>query len=277
MRYAALLLTPLLLVSCKNGTEPLSATALAIVAPPPSVARSGIALEATPVVELRDGSGAAFANAGVPITASVEGGGGAATLGGTTTRTTDASGRATFADLVISGTVGSYTLKFSSGGLSTATSTPITLGAGPAAAMTVSPASLQGTVGEALTTLPTVTVKDASGNPIAGVTIDFNASQGTLTGPRQTTNAAGVATLGGWTLPTTAAQYGLAIDALAPTTVPRIVMVATAAPGAPQTMTATGGGGQSALYFAMLGTPLQVRIVDRYGNPTPGVVVTWGT
>jgi hypothetical protein len=122
-----------------------------------------------------------------------------------------------------------------------------------------------------------VTVKDASGNPVAGVTIEFNASQGTLSGARQTTNAAGVATLGGWTLPTVAAQYGLAIDALAPTTVPRIVMVATASPGVPQTMTATGGGGQSALYLAMLATPLQVRLVDRYGNPTPGVVVTWGT
>jgi alpha-tubulin suppressor-like RCC1 family protein len=275
MRYVALLLTPLLLLSCKSGTEPIVATALAIVSPPPTLARSGVALDATPVVELRDGSGAAFSSAGVAIVASVEGG--SATLNGTTTRTTDASGRATFADLAISGAVGSYTLKFSSTGLSPASSTPITLGAGPATAMTVSPSALQGTVGEALTTLPSVTVKDASGNPIAGVTVDFNASQGTLSGARQTTNASGVATLGGWTLPTAAGQYTLAIDATAAAAVPRIVMVATANPGAPQTMTAMGGDGQSALYLTMLGEPLQVRLTDKYGNPTPGVVVTWGS
>jgi hypothetical protein len=270
----ALLLAPLMLAGCGGGTEPARATAVAIVTPVPATAASGLALTQAPVVELRDGGGAPFAAAGISITASIEGG--VASLAGTATRSTDANGRAVFDGLVISGTVGSYVLKFSASGLTAVTSAPITLGAGPAATMTVSPATLQGTVGMALTTLPSVTVKDASGNPVPGVTVDFVAAVGTTTGTRPVTNAAGVATLGGWTLPTLAGQHQLSIASVAPATLPAIVVVATATPGAPTTMTPTGGG-QSALYSGMLPSPLQVRLVDQYGNPTPGVVVTWGS
>jgi alpha-tubulin suppressor-like RCC1 family protein len=270
----ALLLAPLTLVACSGGTEPARATSLAIVTPAPSAASSGVALSQAPVVELRDGSGAPFASAGITITASIDGV--IATLGGTTTHTTDANGRAVFDGLVISGTAGSYTLKFAASGLTAATSTAVALGAGPAATITVSPASLQGTVGAALTTLPAVTVKDASGNPVAGVSVDFSATAGTTSGTRQVTNAAGVATLGGWTLPTQAGQHQLSIASVAPVALSGIVVFATATPGAPATMIPTGGG-QSALYSGMLTTLLQVRLVDQYGNPTPGVVVTWGS
>ena len=51
--------------------------------------------------------------------------------------TTSASGLATFTNLNISGTIGARTLSFSAAGLSGATSTPISITAGPAAKLTI--------------------------------------------------------------------------------------------------------------------------------------------
>jgi len=50
--------------------------------------------------------------------------------------------------------------------------------------------------------LPSVIVKDASGNPIAGVPVTFatTAGGGSVTGGHATSNSAGVATVGSWTL-----------------------------------------------------------------------------
>jgi hypothetical protein len=58
------------------------------------------------------------------------------------------------------------------------------------------------TAGAAVSTPPAVTVKDANGNPVSGVTVVFAVASGggSVTGGTQTTNSAGVATVGGWTL-----------------------------------------------------------------------------
>ena len=53
--------------------------------------------------------------------------------------------------------------------------------------------------------IPSVRVTDALGNPVAGVTVTFalgSVGSGTITGAVQITNAAGVASLASWTLPT---------------------------------------------------------------------------
>ena len=270
--------TIILLAGCGSGTEPRRATVLAIVSPPPGAARSGVVFDAGPVVELRDQDGGSFAEAGVPITASLAEQTGAA-LGGTITRATDAIGRATFTDLSIGGTTGSYTLRFSAPGLSTVViSTPIALGAGPAATMTaVSPLTPQATVGTPMAALPSVVIKDASGNVVPNVAVTFaGVNVGMLTGATQMTNAAGVATLGGWTLPTASGFYPLSASAagLAPSSV---IFTATATADAPTVMQPASGQGQSSLYGSRLAAPLQVRVVDQYGNPTAGVVVTWGS
>jgi alpha-tubulin suppressor-like RCC1 family protein len=270
------LLVTLFTLACGDSTEPRRAVALGMVTQPQSSAQSGVALTQTPVVELRDQDGAPFAQAGVTVTVSIANGGG--TLGGTTTQTTDAQGRASFPDLVISGTVGPRTLRFAADGLTAATSSSITLAAGPAATLeAASGVTLQATVGTAVTTRPSVVVKDASGNGVPGVSVTFAGTSGggELTGTTQTTNSSGIATLGGWTLPTTAGQYTVSATAEGVTGSP-VTFTATANPDVPTTMQPSGGG-QSALYAGRLGTPLQVRVVDKYGNPTPGVVVTWGS
>jgi Big-like domain-containing protein len=65
------------------------------------------------------------------------------------------------------------------------------------------------TVNTAVGTPPSVIVKDAAGDPVAGVSVTFAVSQGggSVTGATQLTNIAGVATVGAWTMgPTAGAQ-----------------------------------------------------------------------
>jgi len=57
-------------------------------------------------------------------------------------------------------------------------------------------------VGTAVATAPAVVVRNASGNPVAGVSVTFavTAGGGTITGASATTNTSGVAAVGSWTL-----------------------------------------------------------------------------
>ena len=107
-------------------------SALALRTQPSSAATAGIALDRQPVVQLRDATGNDVGQAGVPVTVAVASGPG--TLGGTTTRTTDGSGRATFTDLVINGATGAHTLIFAAPGFTSVTSSGIEVG--PAATST---------------------------------------------------------------------------------------------------------------------------------------------
>jgi alpha-tubulin suppressor-like RCC1 family protein len=264
-----------LTLSC-DSTEPLRAAALAIVVQPPVTGQSGVTLAHPVIVEVRDQNGAAFPQSGLSVTASIADGGGA--LGGMTTQTTDTDGRAVFPDLAISGTVGPRTLRFASGPLAAATTSPISLDTGPAASVeALTATTVQATVAAAVTPPPSVVVKDAGGNGVSGVEVTFTLASGAgdLAGAAQTTNASGIATLGGWTLPNTSGQYQLTATAAG---VPGlgVQFTATATPDVPSVMQA-GGGGQGALYGSRLSTPVQVRVLDRHGNPVSGVFVSWSS
>lgn len=275
--FGALVCLALTTVSCKDSTEPLRAVSLAVVVQPPGSVQSGVPLASAPVVELRDRNGATFAQPGVAITASIASGGG--TLGGATTQSTDGQGRAIFPGLTIGGLVGPRVISFTASGLTSTMSASVAVAAGPAATLAASSVtSILATVNTAVTPLPAVVVTDASGNAISGVAVTFSVpgGAGNITGGSATTNAAGIANLGSWTLPTTAGQYTLTAT-VAGISGNGVAFMATAKPDAPAQMTRTAGDGQSVLYGSMLPAPLEVRVVDQYGNPTPGVVVTWGS
>lgn len=274
--HALLGLPVLLAVGCGgDATQPLRAVALAVVVQPSANAQSGVALAQPPVVELRDRNGAPFPRAGVAVTAAVSGG---AALTGSTTQNTDAQGRATFTGLVISGLVGTETLNFTAPGLTAASAQSIALAAGPAATIqSGSPTALQATVNTAVSSAPSVIVKDAGGNPVSGVAVTFAIANtaGSLTTPTQNTNANGVATVGSWTLPKTAGQYTLGATATG-VSGNGVTFTATAIADVPSAMQPTGSG-QRAMYGLQLPAALQVSVVDQYGNPAPGAPVTWTT
>ncbi|HUR95831.1 MAG TPA: galactose oxidase-like domain-containing protein [Gemmatimonadales bacterium] len=95
---------------------------LVVTTQPSSAAENSVALVQQPVVHVEDGAGAAV-GAGVAVTASTTG----ATLAGTLTVQTDASGDAHYTDLALSGPNGTYTLTFSAPNASPAQSSGITL------------------------------------------------------------------------------------------------------------------------------------------------------
>src|SRR5207253_72624 len=136
---------------------------------------------------------------------------------GTNPVATDASGRATFVNLTITGLVGPRTLSFSAGaGVTTVTSRGVTVIGGAATQIAVNAGHNQTvTAGTAVPIPPAVLVKDATGNPVQGVSVTFavGLGSGSITGASQTTNASGIAAVGSWTLGTTAGANTLTATA----------------------------------------------------------------
>ncbi|HXW96627.1 MAG TPA: hypothetical protein VEI47_03505, partial [Gemmatimonadales bacterium] len=105
-----------------------AATKLFISTQPSSSAQSGLAFGTQPVVQLRDAANNNVSQSGVNVTVAPSGG----SLVGSATVATNASGQAVFSGVGISGTVGSYTVNFTSGSLTGATSNSISLTPGNA-------------------------------------------------------------------------------------------------------------------------------------------------
>jgi adhesin/invasin len=104
------------------------APGLSIAQQPATPGTLGAVLDPAPSVQLLSG-GAPAATPGINVTVSI--GSGAGTLSGTLTVQTDAQGRATFADLVISGDPGQRTLIFAADGYPSVTSEPFDMQAPP--------------------------------------------------------------------------------------------------------------------------------------------------
>ena len=177
-------------------SDPPKATQLAVMTQPSTSAQSGVAFARQPVVQLRDANGAAVAQSGVAVIASIASGGG--TLGGTSTATTDANGVATFGNLSIGGTVGAHTLSFTSGSLTSTVSNGFDITAGSVAKVVVS------TIGQQTASAPfnvSVTLTDAYGNtaPNGGasgvITLSRSSGTGTLGGTTSAAMAVGATTV----------------------------------------------------------------------------------
>jgi hypothetical protein len=179
-----------------DGTSP----SLAMVTQPSATAASGVPFAVQPVVQLKAPDGSDKHQAGVAVTASLASGSG--TLDGTVTDQTDANGTATFTDLSITGSAGSYTLRFAAASTIPAISSGVTIsgGSGSSIVLTTNPptSALDGEVFDP-TVQPVVQVKDNGGNPTAGVqvTATVSAGPGTLEGTTAaTTDAQGLASFG---------------------------------------------------------------------------------
>jgi hypothetical protein len=102
-----------------------SPSALGIVTQPSGNAQVGTPFARQPVIQVRDASGNPVQAPGVAVSAAVANGPGS--LIGTTTQTTDASGRATFNNLGITGATGNHRLIFAAAGFTSATSGSISV------------------------------------------------------------------------------------------------------------------------------------------------------
>jgi len=143
-----------------------------------------------------------------------------------------------------------------------------TAGVGPASQLTIVAGNQQsGRVASLLGQQLTINVKDQFGYAVSGKKVVWAAGNlsGTVTPINtDTTDASGNASAN-WLLGTTAGITQTAsatIAGLAP-----INFTATATPDTSRVLTAIAGSGQSASAGATLATPLQVSVVDRFGNP----------
>jgi adhesin/invasin len=180
-----------------------------------------------PTVRLRDTFGNDVASQNVTVTLQT------GTLNGTLNVATNASGNATFSDLVCN-TAGFYRLSFASGGLS-ALSNQFDIFAGSATSL-VFMNTLQTTAqaGIALDPQPVVQVRDAFGNNVAGTRpISVAASTGSLNGNTTVaTNANGTASFSGLALTGTIGSRTLTFSSSGLTSLTSNSITLTAGPAA---------------------------------------------
>ncbi|MGH7615301.1 MAG: beta strand repeat-containing protein, partial [Gemmatimonadales bacterium] len=197
------------------------AVRLTIETQPPSTATSGAALSPQPIVRIRDADGNLVSQAGTVVTAVI-----ASSPGGTpslanATVTTNAVGIAPFSGLALTGQPGDYTLRFDATGLTSATSTTITLGAGAATQLAIiTQPSSSAQAGVAFGQQPVVELRDAAGSPVnqsgVSITASFASSPGgtpTLTNPSAATISNGRATFSGLGIAGVVGTYTLRFSA----------------------------------------------------------------
>lgn len=191
---AALQADPGVAASFSAEATPGPPPILSLLVQPSDSANSGTPFVRQPVVQLRDAAGAPLASAGVPVTAAV--GSGIATLGGTTTRTTDAAGQASYTDLSLTGAAGDYALIFAAPGFVSVASTPVTLGAMLPSPTHSSIQTVPGSVAAGGSSSIIVTVRDSLGNLLPGIQVTLTATGtgNTLTQPAAPTGKDGQAT-----------------------------------------------------------------------------------
>jgi len=119
-----------------------------------------------------------------------------------------------------------------------------------------------------------VRVLDGAAKPVSGVTVTFSpvSGGGSVTGGRVTTDAAGGAEVGSWTMGTGAGLNQLRAEVAG---VSPVVFEATAVAGPAASVASTAGNGQSAAENTEVAVAPTVRVEDAYGNPVAGLSVTF--
>ena len=235
------------------------------------IATAGSDVVIPPSVRVTDAFGNPVPN--VPVSFQVTGAGGSVTGGN---QVTDGSGVATVGRWTLGTVAGPNTLTATVAGLA-----PGLFGAtgvaGPAASVAVNGGDNQSApAGSQVPIAPSVVVRDAHGNPVAGAQVLFavTGGGGSVLGAIAATNPSGVAVVGSWTLGATPGPNTMSatVAGLSPVT---FSATGTGGGGVPTTMTANGGMSQAALPGSPVATPPSV-IVRGAGNlPVPGVTVTF--
>lgn len=138
----------------------------------------------------------------------------------------------------------------------------------------VSATSLAAVVNHDVNELPSAVVRDGRGNPVPGVRVNFIIERGggIATGIIDTTDAAGVASVGGWKLGIVA---GLNVLSARVAGQQKILFSAKGLADAPARITVFAGDNQRAPAGAETYIRPQVRISDSFNNPVPGMKVVF--
>jgi len=202
----------------------------------------------------------------------IEGGGGLTS----SSSTTDTQGRAsttwTLGPGLGTNRVSATVVGFSGSGPGSVEFTAIATSLPPAQVVVNSGDGQSTEVGTAVTSALSARVFDAVGNPVPGVAVAFSVSSGggSLSGDTPTTDSTGTATLGSWTVGTTAGAQSVLATVVG---LPPATFTATALPGAPFAFTIASGDAQNALVGGSVPIRPRVRVADSFGNGVAGVQV----
>lgn len=185
---------------------------LVIMTQPSSAAENGVPFVQQPVVRLEDEAGQPL-GAGIPVTVAVSG----ATMAGSTTVESDATGIAAFSGLALSGPAGNYSLTFTAPGLVSTQSTAIALSASGGSRQLVITTQPSETADNAIPLVrqPVVKVEDGAGGPLgAGIPVTISVAGATLAGTTTVeTNSSGVAQFTDLALIGSGGSYNLTFSA----------------------------------------------------------------
>lgn len=222
-----------------------------------------------PSVRVNDANGNPVAN--VPVAFVVTAGNG--TITGNT-QLSNASGVVTLTSWTLGNTAGANQVSAGVTGANTVVFN-VTATAGPATQMTIAAGNNQTVQAGRITAVPpSVVVRDAQGNAVAGAIVTFAVSSGggSVIGARQTTDATGTAEAGGWILGTTPGPNSLTASSAG---VSSVTFGATGTAGVPVSMVANSSVAQSAAAGTAVTARPSVIVRDLAGNAVPGVAVTF--
>ncbi|MFV1987614.1 MAG: leishmanolysin-related zinc metalloendopeptidase, partial [Gemmatimonadota bacterium] len=157
----------------------------------------GTSVSTTPTIRVLDAESNPVA--GVTVTFTVTSGGGS--VSGNVV-TSNSAGQANVSGWTVGVVAGLNRLRASVAGVSPATFDATGTADAPAIVTSVSGDGQSATVNANVSTSPRVRVEDAHGNPVSGTTVTFavTAGGGSASGGVATTDAGGIAAVGGWTL-----------------------------------------------------------------------------
>ena len=210
--------------------------------------------------------------AGASVTFAVTAGGGTA---GSPTATTSANGQAQ-STWTVGTTSGAQHM---SAGAGAAPPVQFTATATPGAANKISKQAGDGQTrgsGTLVLTPPSVVVRDTFNNAVPGVAVTFSVpdvASGSVTGASQTTNASGVATVGGWTLGAIGTDTLLAT--VNGTSIAATFTATSQAIGAPANVALLVGDHQPGLEGYGVNVRPAVLVTDAGSSPVPNATVTF--
>ena len=232
-------------------------------------ARIGTGVDVPPAVTVQDQYGNGVK--GVAVEFLVAEGGGA--ISGATT-STDSNGRAAIGSWILGSVPGPNAVSATAVGVGVETFSATGLTAVPAAITKVAGDGQTAQVATSVGVQPQVRITDATGAPVSWVSVEFEvvSGGGSVTDGTVITDAAGLASVGTWTLGTLTGPQTIqaATEGLSP-----VVFSATSSPGPAASIAVGVGDGQSATTNTAVPVPPSVFVRDGYGNGVPAVPVTF--
>ena len=266
MRHLLLISVIILLLGCGDSSGPKATpTSIEFVQGPGGPFYAGLPVPVQPAFVVKDQNGNAMAGVRVNITVTAGGG----TLANAPTKSSTPS--TTIGVWTLGKVPGINTIQVSVSGITpTGVNVPSNPGL-PAKLVANGATNLTGTVGEAITTTISATLKDAFDNPIANTDVTVTVAGGGSSVAKVTTDNAGLATVPSWTLGTVKGTQTLTLSSAAAT----VTYTTAAAAGPVVSFDVVSGNNQSALAGTALPQPVTLAAADQYGNKADGVVANF--